>query len=566
MNTNLSSLVATFESLREQHEGLVLASIVETIGSTYRKAGAHMLITPNADYFGLLGGGCFEADLLAHAQSLFEDKKSKTVFYDMRAPEDEIWGLGLGCNGAVRIYLQYISADQDEHIISLLEQCLAKKQRSVVLTVCESSFEALEPNTHLLLEFEDDGPANLPTDTPDELIQAATRAFISGTSTWLDYQDDDVLARAFFNVITPPFHLMIIGAGPDAQPIVSFAKQLGWNITLVDYRESFLEQQAFSIVDQKLLLTPEELTGNAELTNIDALVLMTHKIEYDERYLKQLIHTSAPYIGLLGPAARRDRLLTSIGDDAEKIADRVFGPVGLDIGGELPEEIALSLVAEIQATLYSKDGGSLHTKTTPLHSPQDFNIDNLHAIVLAAGGATRFGGLKQLIEYKGESLLRRCISSAQDLVEDRIWVVLGARSQKVKRNIENLGIHLLFNDNWEKGMASSLQTGLESIPAECSGILLMLCDQALIETEHLRKLSNTWQNDKTKIVVSQYSDTHGVPAILPRKLFPEIQNLRGDSGAKSLFSQHKDILVAVDIPQAETDIDTQEDYMKLLSE
>lgn len=463
MNTTLPSLVSTFNSLRQRYDSLVLASVVETHGSTYRKAGAHMLITPDAEYFGLLGGGCFEADLLAHAETVFREKQSSTIFYDMRAPEDEIWGLGLGCNGAVRIHLQYLSTNSETHIISVIEKCLQSRSRSVILNICHSNHNSFASDSHHLLVFENNEVANLPVDSPQILLETANRAYLSGNSLWSDYKDDNLEIQAFFNVITPPFHLMIIGAGPDAQPIVNFASQLGWNITLVDYRESFLEQLAFADVNQRQLCLPEELSAKTSLDTIDAVVLMTHKIEFDERYLNNLVDTTARYVGLLGPAARRDRLLEALGDKRSKIEDRVFGPVGLNIGGELPEEIALSLVSEIQATLYSKDATSLHKKTTPLHDSQSFGLEHLHTVILAAGGARRFGGLKQLLEYKGQSLLRRCVDIATELLDERVWVVLGARSQKVKREIENLDVHVLFNDNWEKGLATSMRTGIDEL-------------------------------------------------------------------------------------------------------
>ncbi len=566
MNTNLSALVSTFHTLRQQHEQVVLATIIETLGSTYRKAGARMLITPDAEFFGLLGGGCFEADLLAHAREVFDKQQSKTVFYDMRAPDDEIWGLGLGCNGAVRILLQLLSTNDDDHSITLIERALNEKEKYVLLTVCESNYPGLAEYDNYLIRFEDNKASNLPDHCPEEIVQAAHRAFLSESSLLHRYQEDRQSVSVFCSTVKPPAHLLIIGAGPDAAPVIHFAGALGWEITLVDYRESFIRQESFAEVDNTILSTPEALPEQVDLNKIDALVLMTHKIEYDERYLKQLTQTSAKYIGLLGPAARRDRLLSSLGVDGKLIGERTFGPVGLDIGGELPEEIALSLVAEIQATLYQRDGAALHLKTTALHEEPEPGNKDLHAVILAAGGAKRFGSLKQLLEYKGSSLLRRSVDMSNKILNERVWVVLGARSQKVRREIEKLDAQLVINNDWESGIASSLQAAVNALPDSCSGVLFVLCDQALIIQEHLEQLCELWLNDKSKIVASAYADTVGVPVIIPRDYFPAIMELKGDVGAKSIITNHLDNVVTVNIPEAEFDIDTETDYLSVLSE
>jgi xanthine dehydrogenase accessory factor len=565
MNTNLTALVSTFHDLRQQHDELVLATIIETLGSTYRKAGARMLITPDAKFFGLLGGGCFEADLLAHAQDVFDKRQSKIVFYDMRAPEDEIWGLGLGCNGAVRILMQLLSTKEDEHAITLIERALNEKQKQVLLTICESNHTDLEEGQNHLLKFEDETPLDPNNDWPEEIIKAAKRTYLSESSLLTHYQAKEQSITFFCSEIKPPWHLLIIGAGPDAAPVIRFAKGLGWEISLVDYRESFIKQDSFAEVDHTIMATPEELPEQLDLHQVDAIILMTHKIEYDERYLKQLTQTSAKYIGLLGPAARRDRLIACLGEDEKLIHDRIFGPVGLDIGGELPEEIALSLVAEVQATLYQRDGGPLHKKTTALHDQQDFSNKDLHAVVLAAGGAKRFGGLKQLLEYKGTSLLRRSIDTANKIVDERVWVILGARSHKVKRNIENLDTRIVINKDWESGIASSIKAGVDVLPDSCTGVLFVLCDQALITQEHLQQLCELWLNDKSKIVASTYADTVGVPLIIPRNYFSAIMKLKGDVGAKSIITKYAEDIVTVNIPEAECDIDTESDYMALLS-
>jgi len=565
MNTNLPSLISTYHRLKQDHDELLLATIIETTGSTYRKAGARMLITREDSFFGLLGGGCFEADLLAHAKQVFKTGTSRLVFYDMRAPEDEIWGLGLGCNGAVRILMELVRSHDDVHALALIDRALARKERHVLLTVCESEHPGWRQGDSTLIGIKDGVPTDLPDDLPLAVREAVQRSCHSGTNLFAAHEVDGRNVSFFSCEIKPPFHLLIIGAGPDAAPVIRFSRELGWEITLVDYREAFLGQEDFRESVNKVLSIPDELSGKLALDRLDAIVLMTHKIEYDERYLRQLTGTSARYIGLLGPAARRDRLLESLGTSGQDIRDRIFGPVGLDIGGELPEEIALSLVAEIQAVLYQRDGKPLHDKSTPLHGENAVSRDGLHAVILAAGGAKRFGGLKQLLEYEGNSLLRRSVQSAQQVVGGRVTVVLGARARKVMRDIENADAAIVCNNDWESGMASSLRVGIADLPESCSAILLVLCDQALITAEQLEQLCRYWLKDGTRIVASAYAGTVGTPAIIPRSFFAAVMALQGDRGAKSIIELNASEVDTVSIPEAEFDIDTEADYLSLLS-
>ena len=137
MPNQFDHLLKTYQLLQSTKQEIVLATIIETMGSTYQKAGARMLIAKDGEFTGLLGGGCFEADLREQAESLFENKQSKVIFYDMRSPEDEIWGLGLGCNGAVRISLQYLSKENNFSPLNDIAEAIEHIQTGVLATIFE---------------------------------------------------------------------------------------------------------------------------------------------------------------------------------------------------------------------------------------------------------------------------------------------------------------------------------------------------------------------------------------------------------------------------------------------
>jgi len=561
MNSSLTGLIKSYLSLRESEQNFVLATIIETAGSTYRKPSARMLISRTGQFYGLLGGGCFEADLLEHAYKVFETKQPRAVYYDMRAPEDLIWGLGLGCNGAVRIWLEYLSEENDFSPISLIQQTLATKSPCALITVCETENQSIAIGEHYIYSSENE-LYDIATSIP-EFKETALETIASGISGLHEINVDSHPVKAFFAFIAPPPHLLIIGGGPDAVPVTQFSKLLGWEVTVVDYRETYSKPDNFPDANHVVRATPEQLLDHIKIDTINAVVLMTHKYEYDLRYLKYLTHPALKYVGLLGPVARKNELLLSAGDEVScELEGRVYGPVGLELGEELPEEIAYSMIAEIQTVLNGRSGQHLSViKSEPLEPPL---IDKLSSVVLAAGGSTRFGALKQLLEYNGQSLLKRIVTIASQALNNRVIVVHGPKATKCQREVSNLDVINIVNSNWEKGFSTSLAISVESLPTNCEAVLVLLCDQPLIENDHIEQLVTLWLENPEKIIASSYAETTGVPVIIPKQYFPDIFTLKGDEGAKTILARYSDNMEAIPVPEAEFDIDTKEDFTQLL--
>lgn len=362
MANKVNRLVDAYRQLQQQSENCVLATIIETFGSTYQKAGARMLITSSDDLVGLLGGGCFERDLLEQARSVFETGTAKTVFYDMRSPDDVIWGLGLGCNGAVKVLLQLLKADEDFSPLNLIADAANANLSGIVITVYESEHADFPAGHSIFLAASTLDHSSLLTSVPFPFTTSALQTVLQQKPRIETHQVDDHEIKAFYDPLQPPLHLLIVGAGTDAIPLLHSAKLLGWRVTIVDHRPGHIKKEHFPQVDHLLNLTPEEMNQQLELNQFSALVLMTHNIEYDAHYLKVIVNSRIPFIGLLGPSHRKDRLLQSLGDEASKINNRVFGPIGLDIGAENPEEIALSIMAGIHAELNGRTGQQLGIK------------------------------------------------------------------------------------------------------------------------------------------------------------------------------------------------------------
>lgn len=190
-------------------------------------------------------------------------------------------------------------------------------------------------------------------------------------------------------------------------------------------------------------------------------------------------------------------------------------------------------------------------------------IDNVHAIILAAGASSRMGSPKQLLIWQDRPLLAHALTNGQSTLADRVVVVLGANAEAIKTTIDLNGISVALNHDWAEGMAGSIRAGIQALPATASAVLLMLCDQPLINAAHLQNLLRAWQHAPDRIVVSQYAESFGVPAVFPAAYFAQLAGLTGDRGAKPLLMQFEETLVKVPLREAELDIDTQGDYQRL---
>ena len=339
-------------------DALVLGTVVATSGSTYRKPGAMMLIAEDSSYQGLISGGCLEADLATHASDVYADGKTRNVCYDMSQGDDFAWGLGLGCDGIIHLMLQRLDRNAGFGFFETLDRAW-KAKRSGLLSLVKASNDPGVSAGAFALECGADFSAGEPLLIRS--LQTHEGASFSGGHDmsrryWqetIDIGDGDI--ELLLIPIMPPPAILICGAGHDAVPVARLAVEMGWSCTIVDHRAGFARADRFPSSCDVRVLQPSELSQHIPLDQVDAAVLMSHHLGHDRSYLSQVIGASLPYIGLLGPRARRDRLLSEIG-----VSDiHVFGPAGLDIGAEMPESIALAIVAEIHAFLNRRDGSML---------------------------------------------------------------------------------------------------------------------------------------------------------------------------------------------------------------
>jgi xanthine/CO dehydrogenase XdhC/CoxF family maturation factor len=356
----LGPLLPLLERERTAGNAVAVGILFHTAGSTYRKPGALMLIAANGDYAGLLSGGCLEGDLRDHALSVIETGEPRIVSYDLFGPDDLLWGLGIGCEGAMRILLLRAGPDRDWQPLTHLERALASHTPTAIGIVVESTYPELPIGAVALPDGASASsfPANLTPSARSILTGPAVRSTLaqsaqSGRAGWVEGQTPSW--RMFALPLNLPPKLLILGAGPDAAPIVDFAARVSWKVTLVDHRPAYADASHFPLAERVILARPEEFGNVVDLKHFAAAVVMSHHLPSDLSYLRTLAGTEIPYVGLLGPALRREKLLSDLGDGAQQLRARLHAPVGLALGGRAPESVALAIVAEIHAFMHGAD-------------------------------------------------------------------------------------------------------------------------------------------------------------------------------------------------------------------
>lgn len=298
-----------------------------------------MLIMADGEMVGLLSGGCLEADLKIHAQQVLASGVPRAIEYDMHGPDDLIYGIGAGCEGAMRILLE--PADRG----SLAATALAAAGNATRAGLTTSLVIVHESRALRL------GTYCAAPPLPAMLVAAGEQARVNGASRRFESEDCGQRTQALIQFLAPPPYLLVCGAGSDAEPVVSAACALGWRVAVVDHRPAYAVASRFPAAKVSLA-DACSLRAAVDVERCHAAVVMSHHLPSDISYLRELAAAGAPaYVGLLGPPARRSRLARELGATADKLRGRIRGPVGLDIGAATPEGIALAIVGEIHAWL-----------------------------------------------------------------------------------------------------------------------------------------------------------------------------------------------------------------------
>ena len=366
MEASVGPLLPLLERERAASRALALGILVHTAGSTYRKPGALIAIAAAGDYAGLLSGGCLEGDLREHAHAVIETGAAQLVRYDLRGADELVWGLGLGCEGAMHILLLRCGPANRWQPLAHLAAAHAAHSATAIGVVIESGPGGPAPGSFALPRAASSTVSEPALATP--AVQAIlARAITERRGCWLDGDT----WRLFAVPLALPPRILLLGAGPDAAPVVDLAARLGWKVTLADHRPAYAVAAHFPAADGVVLAELDKLGAALELSDFSAAVVMSHHLLSDLAYLRALAAAPIPYVGLLGPAPRREKLLADLGRDAAALIPRLHAPVGLALGGRSPESIALAIVSQLHAFVHRgiTEGEALvHEPISPLTS------------------------------------------------------------------------------------------------------------------------------------------------------------------------------------------------------
>lgn len=348
-----------------------LATVVLVEGSSYRRPGARMLVTEDGQLTGAISGGCLEGDALRKALFAIHQQTNKLVTYDTTHEDDLRLGVQLGCNGIVHILFEPILETVEYNPIHLLQQLAGERKDAVLVTLFSFDRSAPQPGTCLLYRETQTWGA-IPSKMQDLTHPHVLQSYADRTPTWASFDVDGQALNGFVEFIAPPPALVIAGAGNDVLPLVAITSLLGWHTTVVDGREHYATRERFSAADDVVVAKAEEVLERVHADSQTMFLLMTHNYNYDLALLEGLLTKDFFYIGVLGPRKKLDKMLGEIRDHgvsagAGHLAG-IHGPVGLDIGAETAEEIAVSIVAEIKAVLAGRSGMPLKEKQSPIHA------------------------------------------------------------------------------------------------------------------------------------------------------------------------------------------------------
>ena len=377
----LKEIVKAYDEAFQSGKGVALASVVHLEGSSYRRPGARMLVNDEGELTGAISGGCLEGDALRKALYALSQQQSRLVTYDTSDEDDMTIGIQLGCAGVIQVLFEPIDPNKRDNPIQLIRKALAIRQEAVMVTLFNlSNKNADQPGTCLLMESNGNITGTIPIQGIEKVAMGdVLQAMQQKKSVFREYHTDGMSITAFIEFMQPAISLVVVGAGNDAVPMMQIADTLGWDVRIVDGRNTHARPERFVAACQILVSKPEAVLEQLPMDSRTVFVMMTHNYNYDLSMLKALLSTQTPYIGMLGPKKKLDRMLDELRQEGmqldEAMLSKVHGPTGLEIGAETPEEIALSVIAEIQAVVKGKAGGMLKHKPDVIHAREDTRIE-----------------------------------------------------------------------------------------------------------------------------------------------------------------------------------------------
>lgn len=367
----IKAIINAYDNIDKENTHAALATVVRVQGSSYRRTGARMLVMDNGTWVGGISGGCLEGDALKRARLAMVKSASTLITYDTTEGDAYQIGVGLGCNGVIDVLFTPLNFQDTNNPVEILKSCLlASRQTHTLVTITAIEANAINAKAGEVIKYT--GPESLLTckdagfekqlkkaiDTQLAENKSAPQSFLVA---------DGRTVETFIEILPPEISMVIMGYQYDVYPLSRLLKEIGWRVTIVADPHK-LNTSITAFADQ--VIEPERFPG-LPVDDHTVIILMSHDFKTDKYNLPKALKTAAPYIGMLGPRERSERIWRELAEEGKEISgenlSRIHAPMGLDIGAVTPEEIALSLAAEVRAFLSNRDGGFLRLRKTSIH-------------------------------------------------------------------------------------------------------------------------------------------------------------------------------------------------------
>lgn len=366
----IRTIIAAYDSIEPTETQAALATVVRVEGSSYRRTGARMLVQDNGIWTGGISGGCLEGDALKQARMAIFKATPTLITYDTTQEDEHQIGVGLGCNGIIDVLFTPLDFADKDNPIEVLKRCVRSSRKThTLLTVTKVNGEVLDLKIGQAFEYKSEKSVSFIKDEniQNELIVSISNQQKKGNSAPVNIETRIGSYTIFVELIPPPIHLVIMGHQYDVFPLARLINELGWEATIIAPKVK-VNYKVKKLVNEVL---PIEHFNEITFDDYTAVVLMSHDFEKDKSNLVRVLKTNVRYIGMLGPRIRSERIWRELSEEGFEISteskNRIYAPVGLDIGAVSPEEIALSLISEIRAVFSGRKGGSLRLRSEPIH-------------------------------------------------------------------------------------------------------------------------------------------------------------------------------------------------------
>ncbi|WP_254533042.1 XdhC family protein [Natrinema gelatinilyticum] len=356
-----------------------LATIVDVEGRAYRRPGAKMLITDEQS-LGSITAGCLEDEVVALGETALAEDRPVLERFDLSG-DDEVWGLGIGCNGVIDVFVEPIGAEYGPIV-----ERYRDGDDQVVLTALSADGSDLEVGDRAVLTGEevtgvDDADADAwPAWLLEELADPIATLREEDASASVEVEDGELTATVFVNPITAPPRLLAVGSGPDVVPVVEFAAKAGFQVTVAGFRGGTATEERFPDADRVISTSPARLTESVPIDSETYVVVMTHNFVDDRLAIDSLLETPTEHIGLMGPDERFEEMLEAFQAEDRPLTaaeiDRIYTPIGLDLGDGSPYGIATSIVGEVLAVHNDREPGHLRERKSPIHGRIELEADD----------------------------------------------------------------------------------------------------------------------------------------------------------------------------------------------